>query len=354
MTKITISLLIILMTICSCNSQEYKSANKVVYFKKVKEPNEGAFSVLIPRGWQTKGGIFRLDPMTIGGAGNAIAAKYDFAVYNNQNADVQIRWLPDYLFFDMSNSPAAGMFPAGSNYNGMEVRLKTDAENFILNVAIPFAHPNINNFKKINQKPLPGIKKAYDSYSEKMPALTMNYDAALLRFEYSENGKSYEEIMLAVVEDWGQMGAGLWGNKNCLFVRAPEGELDKWLPVLETIHTSVDIDISWLKKEIKGQQYRGGKMLEVQQQIQNIDREIANHQQMINYEIHNDMYLTLTDQEEYINPFTNKTELGTNQWGHRWQNNLGELIYTDDENYNPNHDPNLQVSGFKRSMVRKR
>lgn len=66
------------------------------------------------------------------------------------------------------------------------------------------------------------------------------------------------------------------------------------------------------------------------------------------------MYLILTEQEEYINPYTNKTEIGTNQWQHRWQNNLGEIIYTDDENYNPNHDPGLQVTGFKRSVVRKR
>ncbi|MDB4581634.1 hypothetical protein N9164_00640 [Draconibacterium sp.] len=347
-------LLMALIYIMACSSHSVGQDKEIIYFKRIYEPNEKAFSVLLPAGWHTKGGIFRLDPSVIGGAGNAIAAKYDFAVYNNVNADVQIRWLPDYLFFDMRYSPAAGMFPAGSNYNGMEVRPKTDAVSFILNVAIPFAHPDISNVKKTGQKQLPGLANAYRNYAAKMPMSTMNYDAALVKFEYNENGKQYEEIIMAVVEDWGQMGAGLWGNKNCMFLRAPKEELEKWAPILETIHTSVEIDITWLKGEINGQQVRGGKMLEVQQQMQNIDREITAHQQKINYEIHNDMYLTLTSQEEYINPYTNKVEIGTNQWQHRWQNDLGEIIYTDIENYNPNIDPNLQVSGFKRSAIRKR
>jgi hypothetical protein len=338
----------------SCTSQPTSQNGNEIYFKKIKEPNEGAFTVLIPNGWKTKGGIFRLDPTTSGGAGNAIAAKYDFAVFNNANADVQIRWLPDYLFFDMRYSPAAGMFPSGSNYNGLEVRPKTNAVNFILNVAIPFSHPNISHVKPSENKTLTGLAQAYRDYASKIPMLTMNYDAALVKFEYTENEKQYEEIMIAVVEDWGQMGAGLWGNKNCVFVRAPKGELEKWAPVMETIHTSVEIDIPWIQGEMKGQQVRGAKMLEVQQQTQNIDREITAHQQKINHEIHNDIYLTLTEQEEYVNPYTNQVEIGTNQWQHRWQNTLGEIIYTDNENYNPNHDTNLQVSGFKRSAVRKR
>ena len=88
--------------------------------------------------------------------------------------------------------------------------------------------------------------------------------------------------------------------------------------------------------------------------MQNIDREIAAHQQKTNYEIQNDMYLTFTEQEEYINPYTNEVEIGTNQWQNRWENDLGEIIYTDDGSYNPNHDINLNVSGFKRSGIRKR
>ena len=43
------------------------------------------------------------------------------------------------------------------------------------------------------------------------------------------------------------------------------------------------------------------------------------------------MYLTLTEQEEYVNPYTNEVEVGTNQWQHRWINESGDVIYTDNE-----------------------
>jgi len=182
----------------------------------------------------------------------------------------------------------------------------------------------------------------------------MSYSAAQVNIEYLENGTEYEEIMIAVVEDWGLMGAGMWGNKGCLYIRTPKGELKAWASILETIHTSVTINIPWLIREIQGQQVRGGELIKVQQQIQNIDNDIAAHRQKTNQEIHNDMYLTLTEQEEYVNPYTNRIEVGTNRWNHRWQNDLGEIIYTNNENFDPNSDPNMHVSGFRRSKIRKR
>lgn len=66
------------------------------------------------------------------------------------------------------------------------------------------------------------------------------------------------------------------------------------------------------------------------------------------------MFLTLTDQEEFVNPYTHKIETGSNQWAIRWENESGDVIYTNDENYRPNHDSRLNRLDFKKSVVRKR
>ena len=66
------------------------------------------------------------------------------------------------------------------------------------------------------------------------------------------------------------------------------------------------------------------------------------------------MFLTLTDQEEYVNPFTSKVEPGSNQWRHRWMNESGDVIYTNDETYDPRTDVNLNRTDFKRTPIRKR
>lgn len=346
-----LSLMVLMPTSVFCQ----QTMQKAIYFKKVFEPNEKAFELLVPVGWQTKGGIYRVNPTQAGGAAQSIAAKNDFAVFNNESADVMIRWLPDNLFIDMRGTPAAAMFPPGSNNNGMTVLYKTDPVSFILQVGIPYAHPNASNILVLNKNPLPGIAKAYyDEHLKSSPMLTMSYTAARLHYEYYENGKAYEEIMITVLEDWGTMGAGMWGNKSSLLIRAPKGELKEWAAILETIQNSIKIDINWFVGELRGQQYRAGKMIEVQQEIRNIDKEIVEHQQKVNYEINNDMYLNFTGQEEYINPFNGEVEMGTNNWKYRWQNDLGEIIYTDRGEYDPNTDINLNVSGFKRSEIRKR
>ena len=66
------------------------------------------------------------------------------------------------------------------------------------------------------------------------------------------------------------------------------------------------------------------------------------------------MYLTLTEQEEYMNPYTNKVEIGTDQWRYRWVNEGGDVIYTDSEEYDPNIDVHLNRTDYKKSKVRKR
>jgi hypothetical protein len=46
-------------------------------------------------------------------------------------------------------------------------------------------------------------------------------------------------------------------------------------------------------------------------------------------------------------------DMGTNQWDYRWVDDLGNVLYTDNEDYNPNIDIELQMDGFKRSSVKR-
>ncbi len=334
----------------------FSSTNNTLLLQQKTEPNEKAFTLLVPQGWQTDGGIFRLDPNQIGGAGNAIAAKVDFTVKNNQGT-VIIRWLPDMLYFDMRYSPAGqmGLFPNGSNYNGMSVYPVMTAEQFIQNQVIPYAHPGLSNYNITEQKPLPDLEQAFLKHVQTYkPQLTMSYNACLATLTYTENGTQYREKIITIIENWGQLGAGLWGNKETLLIRAPEDEFNQWQPLLSLIQNSVQLNAKWLKGEIRGQSQRSATMIEVLRETQKIEQAIVDHRQKMNAEIHNDMFLTLTDQEEYVNPFTNNVETGSNQWHYRWTNPNGDVIYTDNESYDPRTDVNLNRTDYKRTPVRKR
>ena len=330
---------------------------ETIVFNRVQEPREKAFSILIPRGWQIEGGIYRQNPLQGGGPGNAIAAKLDFAVKKDNNGTVMVRWLPEMLYVDMRRSPAGqmGFFQPGSNYMGMTVMPLMSAGDFINTVVIPYSHPNAVNMQIIKATPLNQLAENYRQRMQAMmPMIQFSYNGALIHYTYDDGGVRCEEKAVALIEDWGEIGAGMWGNKETFFVRAPKGEIEKWAPVFEIIQQSVIIDPQWLAGEMKGQLTRSKIVLDTQREVQRIENEMVEHRRKTYEEINNDMYLTLTEQEEYVNPYTGETEIGSNLWDHRWINESGDVIYTDNTDYDPNIDTNLNRSDFKRTPIRKR
>lgn len=340
----------------SVSNKNDSGNNSTFIFNRKSEPNENAFSLLVPKGWIIEGGIYRVNAIQ-NGPSNAIAAKLDFSVKKDNDGSVMVRWLPDVLFFDARNSPAGqmGLFPEGSNYQGMTVYNIISAEDFITKIAFPYAHSNAQNVQILERKNMQKFASNYGArVKQTMPYLTMSYSAAFLKVRYTENGKIYDEYMFVLIENWGQLGAGMWGNKESFLIRAPADELKNWEPIFSVIQNSVKLNIKWIIGEIKGQAARGKILIDTQKEIQRIGREITEHKQKTNAEINKDMFLTLTEQEEFVNPYTSEIETGTNQWKHRWENESGDIIYTDNEDYDPNIDINLNRSDFKRSKVRKR
>ena len=327
-------------------------------FHRMKEPNENAFSLLVPAGWKITGGISRVDPNAGGGPANSIEAKLYMKV-SSPDEKAAICWLPDTRFFDMQRCPTraliGSMFPTGSNYNGMLVMPVLKPRQFAIQVAVPFAHPHARNIQITETKPLSDLAASYRQLSAQMiPGYAFEYSAAIVSLQYSENGISFEEKMVCVIEDYGTLGAGIWGNKETWYVRAEKGKFERLTPVFATIGQSVRINSEWLGREIRSQQTNSRIALKTQQDIARIEKEICDSKAHINSEINNDMYLNLTGQEDYTNPFTGETERGTNEWNYRWQNDRGDVVYSDSQNYSPNDDVNIIIKGYKRSEIRKR
>ncbi len=331
-------------------------AAKTLLFTRVTEPNERAFSLLVPRGWRTEGGITRVNPMLANGSGNAIGAKVDFSVKRDAGGSVMLRWLPSIQYVDTRGTMMAQMFPPGSVYNGMPVLPLGGAADFLLRVVLPYVRPAATDVRVVEQKPLPEAVRAYQAAAAAngLAALGVAYDAAVLTVTYTEGGARFREVLYTGLESLGAASGGMWSNKDTLVARAPEAEFDAWKGVGETIRGSVKLDPAWVQGELRGQAQRSQVAGETQRYLQDADREITANRQRTNAEIRNDQYLTLTGQEDYVNPHTHEVERGTNEWQHRWIDAGGDVLYTNDAGYDPNADPELNKTGFKRSPIRKR
>ena len=326
-------------------------------FRRVAEPKENAFTVLVPEGWQTAGGIVRVNPLTGGGALNAVAAKADFAVKRDAQGTAMIRFLPDTKFVDVRGTPVGnvGVFQPGSNYNGATVYPVMVPATFLASVAFPYAHPQAGPPQVLERKPLPALVEELEVGARYNPVLaSFQCAAGMITIAYEEGGIRYREKLATGIVAMGPKWAGGWNNTRAFLVRGPESEFDSLAPIFAIIQNSVKINPQWLAGEIQGQIYRGQKSLEIQQDIQRIERETVEHRQQTNAEIHNDMYLTLTGQEDHVNPFTDEVERGSNEWKYRWVTPSGEEVYSDADNYDPNFDSNTNRTDFKRSAVRER
>jgi len=326
-----------------------------IVLKKTQEPKENAFTFRLPQSWIMEGGIFRVDPTTGGGSGNAIEAKLDLSMKRDQDGSVMMRWLPDYNYFDMRNSPAGqmGLFPQGSNYNGMLVLPKMSGLQFIQQVVIPYAHPSLYDYKIEEQKSSPEIVKAIKKADEYFN-YPFVYDAGVMTIAYEEDGIKYKEKVISVTMDFGELGAGLWKNRFTLFGRAPYDEYEEWEPVFQEIIYSVKINMKWLIGEVQGQVTRGEINAKVLRQLQQMDKEIQDNTSKTYAEINNDMFLTLSEQEEYVNPYTKEVEVGSDHWRHRWVNESGDVVYADADDYDPNLDDILNRTDYKKTPIRKR
>jgi len=335
---------------------QVRPSRPTMVFRRVPEPREGAFSILVPSGWLTEGGITRVNPLTSGGAANAIEAKLDFTIKQDAQGSVLMRWLPSMKYADLRGSPAGnmGMFPPGSNYMGMTVFPLLDAASFLSRVAFPYAHKGARNLQVVERKPMPGLAEQVRRSVAWLPVSQgFTFDAAMLSVTYEEGGRQYKEKLVTAIHGWGQVAAGMWENKETFLVRTAPAEFDRLAPILAIIQGSVQINSQWLMGELRGQMERTKIAGDTYRAMAQIDKEIVQSRQRTNAEINHNMFLTLTGQEDYVNPHTGKVEQGSNQWKYRWVSPSGEEIYTDDQNYTPSYDRTLQRSDFKRSPARK-
>jgi hypothetical protein len=327
-----------------------------VAFARRAEPNEGAFTILVPAGWTLRGGIFRVDAARADGPLNALEAKCDLLFLSDQRGTVAFRLLPDIVYAQVG--VGGGLFPPGRNYQGAMVKPIVRAEQF-LGELFRAQHPQATDVRVLETRRLPGEIEAMQrgqAFTNELlrrmggEQMMFQYDAAGTTVEYTEGGVRYREAMLTGLVD---MRAALtWKNTRTMAFRAPAAEWDRWRFVMDVMRSSLRFNPTWVLHESEGQRQRADFAANVMRELNRIDQEIAARRRNVGSEIMNDNYLVLTGQEEYVNPHTREVEVDTDQFRFRWTSPSGDRYYTNQEGENPNHL--LQRSDYRLTPVRRR
>lgn len=326
-----------------------------ILFERYIDQSEGAFTILKPAGWLTQGGLKRINPLSAGGPAQSVEAVLDFAMLRDPQGTAMVRWFPHTYFTELTGAPAQGMYPVGSNYMGMIVHPYVPPFNFASQIIFPQLRPRAQNVQIVEQRAMPELAQGYAKFQNMIaPQLQFRYEAGAVIFRYVEDGRQYQEGVVVVTEHRGQLFLGQWCNRMSVAARAPVEESKGLEPVLAVILRSGELNPQWVQGELRGQIQRGEIVLRTQREVQAVEQAMVDHRQKTNAEIQNDMFLNLMGQEEYVNPFNGQVEIGSNEWSNRWENDQGQIIYTDDPNYDPNADPSLHIQNYQRTPVRPR
>jgi hypothetical protein len=211
------------------------------------------------------------------------------------------------------------------------------------------------NYKEISSEELPKVAAAYAPTYNKpgQPAGTIR--AAKMRVQYQSDGISKEgEIVCVFLYNKGQGGV-VWGLDHITLVYAPQGSLDKEIGKLDLIAGSLQETQKFTRAVDQVTQMLIQKFYtdetaimqraaaEAQAQQQMSQEQMADWQSNENARfnaVENYDAGAIRGVVNCYDPNSGNIVQVPDDFTHAWSDSSGEVIYTDDENFNPSHYEN--------------
>ncbi|MDB5284727.1 MAG: hypothetical protein JWO06_3802 [Bacteroidota bacterium] len=317
---------------------------KYLKFKpaKVNDPSSTgqALTMLIPDGWNMQGKvIWTLDNSAYPATGQIQAT--------DPSGQMEFEYFPLGCFFATRNQMTLISFPYGSKYMGcLVVSEVPSAAGAIKKYLLPLFRKNVTNLKVIEEKVLSPEKRqviATNIYSRS--------ETVLLRVEYTENGKAYEENIYGIrsVTDSPGTDFNNWTLSNCYGFKAPKGKLADNMKLFHTMLGSIQIDKKWyanymaVSQVLTQQGYAAIKAAGERSRI--IAKASDETNQMISdsywktQKANDQVFENYSDYQRgvdtYVDPSSNESYKLPTGYGNAWKNALGEYIVSDEPGFDP-------------------
>jgi len=322
-----------------------------------------AFRLLIPSGWQFEGGIkWILDNPGMPAVGA-------FKVTNPRGKE-EFEVFPNQPFFWTNNQMLLSTFPVGSRYFGNEVRPPVGALDALKGIVLSRFRKDAANLKIVSEQTLPELAKTVGAGMQSAPGVASSADAAKIRIEYQKNGVWMEEEIYGVVEQMRSSMPDVYGmiiNTNWIIdylfsFKAEKGKLDSHSKVFQTIAYSFKLNPRWFNKYNQLIEYLVQMQIRQIHHIGEISRIISRTQdeisdkimqsyyqrQAVNDRIAENFSQYIRGVDKYYNPIEQRTVELPGGYQSTWTNNLGEYILSNDPNYNPNTESNINWQRMER------
>ena len=304
--------------------------------------------MLVPVGW-TKGGEVRWDLRSM-----RMPATITCRVANPSGLEV-FEILPTMSF--TVSSPMGGWMVAGQSF-GAEIRQPTDAQTALRDLVIPRYRGDRAGLNIVRIVQAQELAEAVAAETA-VPMGAHHCDGARARIAYQSEGQHLEEEIFGVVEVWQLPSAAMFGAMDVFWYvshivacRAAEGKLDDLAGLYEILIRSIKVNPQWMGvyEQVIGMLAQG--------QIHHV-YQIA---QLGSMYAQTGTGFGLQDQpswfgrqqvwggsgeeggewigavQSYRDPYQGLVMELPSQYSHAWASRNGEVIVTDDPDFDPNKD----------------
>ena len=302
---------------------EPTGGHKDVFLQLYREPYQGAFHILIPKGWKADGGM-----IPSGVQWNVVDLVENNIRFRVTSPDGKsfFGWYPRFYFQDpqiiMRSSGGILQPQTGQVLNGCWLYPYLNVAQYVQYIV--FGQLSQNEFQNPriigNTVPAPELKPW-------VPQMASRSDYGYVNFECTINGTPMVGRLYSINYE---VRGVIWTTVGTFGWLAPKSRWQEDERVMELCLRSFRLDPRWVKKASAATRYRAQKYHQVIQDIHRIDNEITQHRNQTRSGIQEEFYKVITEQIETYDPESGRMKY-LPMYNHAYTDGQGNYFLRDDD-----------------------
>jgi hypothetical protein len=314
-----------------------------------------AFSMLVPEGWSVSGGIIWRQHATMPGAIKLSIRSSDGMYELNLHPSMPYFWKQNP--FPFSFMPIS----EGSEYMGNELRHPVGYLQYLQEYILPKGGFRT---KIVSHKKSTEIENALRMENPSVVGMNVSFDGGAARLEYAHNGFLFEgDITCGIVINNMMYGQTSWIADKIISTRAPKGKLTEANKIFAIMLKSFKFNIRWfnlyhqlvqaLSQYVLRNIHDAGEISRfISRTYQDITETVRRSYEAVqasNDRVFSGISESIRGVNSYYDPYKGYSIQIPNGFRYVYANSLGEYVFSDNPNYNPNVGSNLNWTILNRT-----
>lgn len=264
-------------------NKESRPKQPVYQYRLYEDVTERAFTVLVPEGWQTEGGIMRIDRSQIRTVVDGCGKKLYFSIYDPKTR-ASITYYPTEMY---GTTAGVSFAQPGQALNGMiQMPQVLTPSAYVQQIVFPQARPQTTNIQWGQVKSLGALADAWNRAFHSEDPVPAHIVAESIEVAYDQNGTRFAELWTALITSVTVHNTTIWMPDFTVAAGAPTSIVEEVAPVLKAVITSFRMNPTWMAKTIVNFDACTKGVAATQEKIRAVDRQIAKQVRKVQQQIH--------------------------------------------------------------------